>query len=289
MKNIMRMLGPETIVYVPATCLVVFGAQYPTSAFEVPYLFTAFENTGAVTTGIRAAMRRRGKKPLVVGMAGDGGTFDIGLQALSGAADRNEDIIYVCLDNEAYMNTGIQMSGATPFGAWTTTSPAAQGAGAKGVQEGHRPTSSPRTACRTRRRCRSRTGTTSCARSRRPSTGRVPVPARPDPLRPWLAVRSVQEHGDSPLAVETGMWTLYEVENGESRTTYKPKKMEPVTEYLKLQGRFAHDRGGHEDPAAVAVREVVRHYGDEVEAPVCAVFRQEEMKMHHDKDDLHVF
>ena len=88
-----------------------------------PYFFTAFENTGAVTTGIKAAYRRRGKKSLVVGIAGDGGTFDIGLQALSSALDRNEDIVYVCVDNEAFMNTGIQRSSSTPFGAWTTTSP----------------------------------------------------------------------------------------------------------------------------------------------------------------------
>jgi len=123
-RNIARILGPETVAYVPASCLAVFGALYPTSAWKIPYLYTAFENTGAVITGLKAAYRRRGIKANVVGMAGDGGTFDIGLQALSGAAERNEDVIYVCLDNEAYMNTGIQRSSATPFGAWTTTTPA---------------------------------------------------------------------------------------------------------------------------------------------------------------------
>ncbi|HRR67149.1 MAG TPA: thiamine pyrophosphate-dependent enzyme, partial [Methanomassiliicoccales archaeon] len=87
-KNIMRILGADTTVYVPASCLIVISAMYPTSSFRTPFLFTAFENTGAVTTGIRAAQRRRGLRSTVVGLAGDGGTFDIGLQALSGAAER---------------------------------------------------------------------------------------------------------------------------------------------------------------------------------------------------------
>ncbi len=91
-KNIAKILGTDTTVYVPASCLVVFGALYPTCSWNVPYLFTAFENTGAVISGIKAAYRRRGITSQVVGMAGDGGTFDIGLQALSGAAERNEGL-----------------------------------------------------------------------------------------------------------------------------------------------------------------------------------------------------
>jgi pyruvate/2-oxoacid:ferredoxin oxidoreductase beta subunit len=287
-KNIMKILGPETIVYVPASCLVVFGAQYPTSAFDVPYFFTAFENTGAVTTGIRAAMRRRGKKALVVGLAGDGGTFDIGLQALSGAADRNEDILYVCLDNEAYMNTGIQMSSATPFGAWTTTSPT--GKLVKG--------------------------------KRRFKKDVDHIVAAHDP--PYMATLSIAHYNDfvrkvdqakntegfrflhvltpcvpgwryeasksmeiAKLAVETGMWTLFEAEKGEASLTYKPVKMQPVTDYLKLQGRFAHMTP--EDINALQKWLCMKwwvHYKDQVDAPPCEIYKTEK-PMAHDGDPLH--
>jgi pyruvate/2-oxoacid:ferredoxin oxidoreductase beta subunit len=287
-KNIMKILGPETIVYVPASCLVVFGAQYPTSAFDVPYFFTAFENTGAVTTGIRAAMRRRGKKALVVGLAGDGGTFDIGLQALSGAADRDEDILYVCLDNEAYMNTGIQMSGATPFGAWTTTSPA--GKAVKG--------------------------------KRRFKKDIDHIVAAHDP--PYMATLSIAHYNDfvrkvdkakntqgfrflhvltpcvpgwrseasktmeiAKLAVETGMWTLFEAEKGEASLTYKPAKMLPVTDYLKVQGRFAHMTV--DDINALQKWLCMKwwvHYKDQVDAPPCEIYRTEK-PLAHDGDPLH--
>ena len=92
-KNVMRILGADTTVYVPACCLLVFGGgMYPISAFDVPFFYTAFENTGAVISGIKAGLRKQGKDLTVVGIAGDGGTFDIGLQALSGAAERNEDV-----------------------------------------------------------------------------------------------------------------------------------------------------------------------------------------------------
>jgi len=287
-KNIMKILGPETIVYIPASCLVVFGAQYPNSAFDVPYFFTAFENTGAVTTGIRAALRRRGKKAVVVGLAGDGGTFDIGLQSLSGAADRDEDILYVCLDNEAYMNTGIQMSGATPFGAWTTTSPAGK------VVKG----------------------------KRRFKKDIDHIVAAHDP--PYMATLSIAHYNDfvrkvdkakntqgfrflhvltpcvpgwrteasksmeiAKLAVETGMWTLLEAEKGEAMLTYKPSKMLPVTDYLKLQGRFAHLTP--DDINAMQKWLCMKwwmHYKDQVEAPPCEIYRTEK-PMAHDGDPLH--
>jgi pyruvate ferredoxin oxidoreductase beta subunit len=287
-KNIMRILGPETIVYVPASCLVVFAAQYPISAFDVPYFYTAFENTAAVTTGIKAALRRKGKKAVVVGMAGDGGTFDIGLQALSGALDRNEDMIYVCLDNEAYMNTGIQMSGATPFGAWTTTSPIGK------VIKG----------------------------KRRFKKDIDHIVAAQEP--PYLATLSIAHFNDfvrkvekaksmegfrflhvftpcvpgwrseaartmeiAKLAVETGMWTLFEAVNGESRLTYKPNTMLPVTDYLKLQGRFAHMTV--EDMNTLQRWLCVKwwvHYKDQVEAPPCKIY-ETERPMAHDGDPLH--
>jgi len=287
-KNLMKIFGPETIVYVPASCLVVFGAQYPISAFDVPFFFTAFENTGAVTTGIRAAMKRKGKKPLVVGFAGDGGTFDIGLQALSGAADRNEDIIYVCLDNEAYMNTGIQMSGATPFGAWTTTSPAGK-------------------LIKGKRHHKKDLGAIVAAHGV-PYMATLSIAHWNDFIRKAEKAKQVEGfrflHVLTPcvpgwrseaaksmeiarLAVETGMWTLYELEKGQAEVTYKPKKMEPVTEYLKLQGRFAH-------MVPEDINELQKwlcmkwwaHYKDEVDAPPCRIYEAEK-PVAHDGDPLH--
>ncbi len=129
MKLALEELGPDTILSIPACCAAVSVGSFPNSAVHIPLLLHAFETTGASISGIQAALEVRGEKGIngkginVVGWAGDGGTFDIGIQALSGAAERNEDVMYVCYDNEAYMNTGVQRSGATPVGAWTTTTP----------------------------------------------------------------------------------------------------------------------------------------------------------------------
>ena len=124
MKLALETLGPDTILSIPACCAAVSVGAFPNSAVQVPVLLHAFETTGASIAGIRAALEVQGKTGTnVVGWAGDGGTYDIGLQALSGAAERNDDAIYVCYDNEAYMNTGVQRSSSTPVGAWTTTTP----------------------------------------------------------------------------------------------------------------------------------------------------------------------
>jgi pyruvate ferredoxin oxidoreductase beta subunit len=118
----LKALGGDTILTVPASCLTVLQGMYPISTMMVPCLNTAFETTAASASGIKAALKALGKEHItVVGWAGDGGTADIGIQALSGAAERNTDFIYVCYDNEGYMNTGTQRSGSTPFGAVTTT------------------------------------------------------------------------------------------------------------------------------------------------------------------------
>ncbi len=125
MRLVLKAMGPQTIVVLPACCWSIIAGPFPQSSLRVPLYHTAFETGAAVASGIRAALEVRGDDDTrVMVWAGDGGTFDIGLQALSGAAERGEDILYFCYDNEAYMNTGIQHSGATPWGAWTTTSPA---------------------------------------------------------------------------------------------------------------------------------------------------------------------
>jgi pyruvate/2-oxoacid:ferredoxin oxidoreductase beta subunit len=126
MRFVLKALGPKTVIALPACCWTIISGPWPQSSLKVPLYHTAFETTAAAASGIRAALDMKGvKDTTVVGWAGDGGTFDIGIQALSGAAERNDDILYVCYDNEAYMNTGIQRSSATPWGAWTTTTPTA--------------------------------------------------------------------------------------------------------------------------------------------------------------------
>ncbi|HOO55918.1 MAG TPA: thiamine pyrophosphate-dependent enzyme [bacterium] len=124
MRYVMNILGEKTVIVLPACCWSVITGRYPTCSVKVPLFHTAFETAACTASGVRAALDIKGDtQTQVLAWAGDGGTFDIGLQALSGAAERNDNIIYVCYDNEAYMNTGIQRSSATPYGAWTTTTP----------------------------------------------------------------------------------------------------------------------------------------------------------------------
>jgi 2-oxoisovalerate ferredoxin oxidoreductase beta subunit len=122
MRYVLKALGQKTIMSIPACCWAVMPTVLPYQCLRVPMLYTAFEVTGASISGIRAALDVRGRSDInVVGFAGDGGTVDIGLQSLSGAVERGHNVFYICYDNEAYMNTGIQRSGSTPRGAWTTT------------------------------------------------------------------------------------------------------------------------------------------------------------------------
>ncbi|MBN1343707.1 MAG: pyruvate synthase subunit beta [Phycisphaerae bacterium] len=123
-RHALKALGPKTIVVVPAGCVTVLHGMYPRASVNVPVLHTAFETTGAAASGVVAALEAQGRDEIcVVGWAGDGGTADIGIQALSGAAERNTNYLHVCYDNEAYMNTGTQRSGATPCGVRTATTP----------------------------------------------------------------------------------------------------------------------------------------------------------------------
>ena len=127
MRLALKVLGRNTVLVVPACCWSIIDGMSPYSAAGVPLMHTPFASAAAAASGVRAALDAKGETDTTVcAWAGDGGTFDIGIQALSGAAERNEDILYVCYDNEAYMNTGVQRSSATPMGAWTTTTPNAQ-------------------------------------------------------------------------------------------------------------------------------------------------------------------
>ena len=124
MKFALKALGEKTIMVIPASCASIIAGPYPQSALQVPVLHTAFATAGAAASGVRAALDMKSdKETTVLSWAGDGGTFDIGFQSLSGAVERDEDCIFVCYDNEAYMNTGVQRSSATPYGGRTTTTP----------------------------------------------------------------------------------------------------------------------------------------------------------------------
>jgi pyruvate ferredoxin oxidoreductase beta subunit/2-oxoisovalerate ferredoxin oxidoreductase beta subunit len=124
MRIALKALGRRTVLVIPACCWSVIDGPWPYSATGVPLMHTPFASAAAAASGVRAALDLKGDtETTVCAWAGDGGTFDIGIQALSAAAERNENIMYVCYDNEAYMNTGVQRSSATPMGAWTTTTP----------------------------------------------------------------------------------------------------------------------------------------------------------------------
>ncbi|MEW5937938.1 MAG: pyruvate synthase subunit PorB [Candidatus Thermoplasmatota archaeon] len=240
-RAVMKVLGPKTVTYFPANCLLVFGGTYPLNAFNVPYLHVLFENSAVCAAGIKRALKRLGREDVnVVAFAGDGGTADIGIQALSGAAERNEDILYICYDNEAYMNTGIQRSSATPYHTWTTTTPS--GRVVKGKEEHKKDV--PRIVI--------------AHDVPYVATASIGFPndmlAKIEKARDIHGFRYIQIFAPCPtgwrldpaktveiakMAVECGMWTLYEFENGRMRITKMPK-MSPVRDYLMLQGRFRH-------------------------------------------------
>ncbi len=132
-RYVLKALGRNTVIANATGCMEIISSAFPSTAWEVPWIHVAFENAAAVASGVEAGLKvlmRKGRIPKkyikAVAMGGDGGTSDIGLQALSGALERGHDMIYCCFDNEAYMNTGIQRSSSTPFGAMTTTSPPGQ-------------------------------------------------------------------------------------------------------------------------------------------------------------------
>lgn len=241
-RLVLRAAGRNVMVVNSTGCLEVFSSKYPESAWEVPWLHSLFENTSAVAAGIEAALKITGQldRVRVIAQGGDGSTADIGLGAISGMLERGHDVLYICYDNEAYMNTGIQRSGSTPYYARTTTSPPGK------VSLGNwRPKKDvPQIALAH--------GIPYVA------VASVGYPMDLDrKVRKALSIRGpkyVQIHVPCPLgwgtapertidfarlAVLTGLYPLYEVENGELRALKIPKKM-PVEEYLKEQVRFRH-------------------------------------------------
>lgn len=241
-KIAMKVFGEKTITYFPANCLLVFSGTYPYNAFKVPYLHVLFENSAVCAAGISRALKKLGRDDVnVVAFAGDGGTADIGIQALSGAAERNEDIIYICYDNEAYMNTGIQRSGSTPYGAWTTTTPAGKLIAGKQEYKKDVPRimiahDVPYVATATLGFLPDLLKKLQKVKEKKGGFRYLQIFS---PCPPGWRTDSSLSVKLSKLVVETGLWTLYEFEDGKMTINRKPK-MIPVRDYIKLQGRFRH-------------------------------------------------
>lgn len=237
MRYALKGLGEKTIMVLPACCWTVLAGPTPRSALGVPVLHAPFAGAAATASGVKAGLLARGdSETMVVAWAGDGGTYDIGLQALSGAADRGEDILYVCYDNEAYMNTGIQRSGGTPAGAWTMTTPGKAGSlrpkkDIDAIVEAHRPayqaTAAPAYAEDMIRKF---------VKARAAKGFRFIRVLAPCP--PGWKYDSERTVALSRLSVQTGLFALYEIENGSFRLNMNPGKRKPVGEFLRGQGRF---------------------------------------------------
>ena len=241
MRLVLKVLGEKTIVVIVPSCVGVISATFPNSTFKVPCFHSAFEIAAPTAAGIANALRVQGREDVTaLAFAGDGGTFDIGLQSLSGAADRNDNFIYVCLDNEAYMNTGMQTSSLTPMGATTITNPVGKHGGWK---------------------TRKKKNMMEIV-----AAHNIPYAATVNPSYPMDFIKKIEKaksikgpsyiHAYSVcptgwrcqselgleigrLATESVIFPLYEVENGKYTINYK-KKTKGVLEYYKQQGRFRH-------------------------------------------------
>jgi pyruvate ferredoxin oxidoreductase beta subunit len=248
LRMALKVFGKDTILTMATGCMEIISTPLPLTDWTLPWIHVAFENAAAVASGVESALKilmEKGKIPQkdihVIAIAGDGGTSDIGLQALSGALERGHKFTYICVDNEAYMNTGIQRSSATPFGAMTTTSPP----GKKSMGQSTWKKNMPKIA----------------------AAHNIPYVATACPSYPFDLMEKVKKakntNGPSylhilsvcptgwripteaaieygRLAVRSGAFPLYEVENGKYRLTHKTEPLLPISEYLKGQGRFRH-------------------------------------------------
>lgn len=241
-RNVLKVLGQNSVAVLPAGCMSAVGFNFPQLCFSNNAIISTFAGTASMLTGIEAGLRAKGRTDFTaVGFAGDGGTADIGIQALSGAIDRNDNIIYICYDNEAYMNTGIQKSGLTPFGAKTTTTPAGYN-----VRGNIRPKKNMFEIAAAHDIPYAATATvgymTDFLNKVKKASGikgtkYIHVIA-PCPTGWGVAVNETVDIARE--IVDCGLWYLAEYENGEFTLTHDPKEFTDVSAYLRKQGRFRH-------------------------------------------------
>ena len=246
-RQILMGTTDPVIVGAATGCLEVATTIFPYTAWKTPFIHNAFENVGATMSGAETAykaLKKKGKiqKPIkFIAFGGDGGTYDIGIQSLSGMLERGHNVLYVCYNNEAYMNTGIQRSGATPCGASTTTAPAGKVIPGKpqmrkdltAIVAAHNiPYAAQATISHWNDLV---TKAQKAFAAEGPSFLNVLCPCHRGwryPMEDTVLI--------AKLAVETGFWPLYEIENGKWRITVKVRERKPIIEWLKLQGRFKH-------------------------------------------------
>jgi pyruvate ferredoxin oxidoreductase beta subunit/oxalate oxidoreductase subunit beta len=277
-RLVAKAAGPNTIFLGPTGCMYVANASYLCTPYRVPWMHTQITNGGAVASGVEAAYKvllrkgkREGELPNIIVMAGDGGSVDIGLQAMSALMYRDHDVLFVCYDNESYANTGIQTSPTTPYGANTTFTPPG-----KEIPEGKKlfPKDPPQLVI----------GGHPAVKYVATASVAYPVDLI-NKVRKALNVKGptfLHIHAPCPkgwkfdeqktveiarLAIETGMWNMYEWENGEYHYQFRPKKYKPVKDYMKLQGRFAHLEESHFAKMQAFIDAKVKAPGIPVEIP----------------------
>jgi len=256
MRWITKVVGPNAVIVNATGCVEVTTTPYPETAWMHPYIHVAFENSAAVASGVEAAIKALRRKGMwdagdtkVVVIAGDGGTYDIGLQSLSGMLERRHGILYILYDNEAYMNTGIQRSGSTPKYAWTTTTPVGTALRGKvqwkkdimGIVMAHRVPYAATASIAYILDMANKIRTALEYTEEGPTFLHVYAPCVPGWRYPENKTVEIAR-----LAVETGYFPLYEWDHGKlklnppSNNHLDKSKRKPLKEYLKLQGRFAH-------------------------------------------------
>jgi len=241
-RTILKVTGPDVVVCNATGCMEVFTTPHPRTAWKVPWIHAAFENAAAVASGVDKALKKRGirdKTKLVV-LGGDGGTFDIGFGAISGMMERGHHATYVCYDNGAYMNTGIQRSGATPKYANTTTTPAGK------VVHGKTEFSKQLPFILASHGAYVATANIAFPQdlaNKLKKSFEFPGPSYIQVFSPcptgWRHPTD-QTVEIAKLAFNTNVYPMYEIENGVFKLTRKPTKFVPVDEYLMRQGRFKH-------------------------------------------------
>lgn len=242
-RLVIKAAGPRTIVANATGCLEVFTSTYPRSAWEVPWIHSLFENAAAVASGMEVALKAMGRyeNVKIIAQAGDGGTADIGIGCISGMFERGHDILYICYDNEGYMNTGYQRSSLTPPGARTTTSPPGRMSTGNRTRKKNMPLiavahgvpyvatatpAEPRDLMRKVKKALEIEG---------PKYLHLLVPCVPG----W-GYESELTLEIARLAVETYLFPVFEIENGVITKVKRVKERRPVEDYLRPQGRFAH-------------------------------------------------